>query len=303
VFAPTAVTLASFYATLESRGARVTWQTALERNTFGFYVLRSVTGNRDDAVRVNAEMVPALGPNTYSVLDEAGAAGNTYWLQEVELDGNVIDYGPVTARAALPGVTQPQPSQPALQPAPNGGVLNVPGGALAGGVPVAQPVLPALVAQPQAQPVVGQPQQPAVIPAVPAVIAPEMTQPQAQPAVEQPQQPVAQPEQPAKPMDVPQAQPAVEQLQQPVAQPAQPLPAATAMPVEQVVVGAETGVNVARGGQPAAAQLPASSTPAVEPVSTSQPINPLILAGAGVLALLSLGAAGVFIMRRRKTRE
>jgi uncharacterized repeat protein (TIGR01451 family) len=293
VFAPTAVTLASFYATLESRGARVTWQTALERNTFGFYVLRSVTGNRDDAVRVNAEMLAAIGPSTYSVVDEAGAAGNTYWLQEVELDGTVIDYGPVTAQAALPGVAQPRPSQPNVQPAPNGSVLSVPGGVLAGGVPVAQPVQPVPAAQPQAQPASEQPQQPAVIPAVPALIAPET----AQPVEGQPQQPVAQP------VSVPQAQPASEQPQQPVAQPAQPLPAATAMPVEQVVVGAQTGVNVARGGQPAAAQLPASSTQAVEPVSTSQPVNPLLPAGASVLALLGLGAAGVFIMRRRKTRE
>ncbi len=53
-YAPTAVTLASFTAKVEGRGVRVAWQTALERNTFGFYVLRSVTGNRDDAVQVNA---------------------------------------------------------------------------------------------------------------------------------------------------------------------------------------------------------------------------------------------------------
>lgn len=301
-FAPTAVTLASFYATAEGRGVRVTWQTALERNTFGFNVLRSVTGNRADATQVNAEMVIAAGPNTYSLVDEGGSVGNTYWLEEMELDGDRIDYGPVVAQAVLPGVTQPQPSQPnappALQPAPGGGGVNV----LGGGVPVAQPAVaqPAQpVAQPQAQPAA---QQPAVIPAVPAVIAPE-TQPQprpeAQPVAELPQQPIAQSVQPAS---EPQVQPAAEQPQPPVAQPAPAMPAATAPPVEQVVVGAETGVSVARGGQPAAVQLPASTTPAVEPVSETQPVNPLIPAGAGVLALLGLGAAGVFIMRRKRAQ-
>ncbi len=248
------------------------------------------------------------------MLDEAGSVGYSYWLEEIELDGDRIDYGPVVAQAVLPGVTQPQPSQPnvppVIQPAPSGGGVSVPGGVLAGGVPVAQPQQPvAQPAQAQPQPAAEQPQQPAVqpavIPAVPAVIAPEAqpAQPQAQPAAGQPQQPVAQPvAQAAQPANEPQAQPAAEQPQQPVVQPAQPMPAATAAPVDQVVVGAETGVNVARGGQPAAAQLPASSTPAVEAASEAQPINPLIPAGAGVLALLGLGAAGVYIMRRRKTQ-
>jgi uncharacterized repeat protein (TIGR01451 family) len=300
-FAPTAVTLSAFDATVENRGVRVTWQTALERNTFGFLVLRSMTGNRTDAVQVNAEPIVAVGPSTYSVMDEAGSAGATYWLQEIELDGDRIDYGPVVARAALPGVTQPQPNPNAggviaPQPAPNGGNAGV--GIAGGGVavqPQAQPAAP--VVQPQAQPAV---QQPAVLPAVPAVILPEPTaqpQPQSQPATQPQAQPAAAPTaQP--PVAEPQPQP-----QQPVAQPA-PAEAAPAPTAESVVVGAQTGVNVARGGQPAAAQLPASSAPAAETVqATPQPINPLLPAGAGLLALLGLSAAGALALRKRNRRK
>ena len=47
----TAVTLARFGAGVQSRGGvQVTWQTALERDTFGFNVWRSATGQRADAV-------------------------------------------------------------------------------------------------------------------------------------------------------------------------------------------------------------------------------------------------------------
>lgn len=120
---PTAVTLASFNVATASRGMQVTWRTALERNTFGFYVLRSATGNRADAVQVNAEMVVAAGPNTYSLLDESGSAGNAYWLQEVELDGTRHDYGPVIAQAPLPGAAASQPNPQPAMPAPVAGVL------------------------------------------------------------------------------------------------------------------------------------------------------------------------------------
>jgi uncharacterized repeat protein (TIGR01451 family) len=301
-FAPTAVTLVSFRAVVENRGVRVTWQTALERNTFGFYVLRSVTGNRDDAVQVNAEMVIATGPNTYSVVDEAGSAGNTYWLQEVELNGTRIDYGPVVAQASLPGVTRPQPSQPS-QPAPNAGVPSVGSVGVAGGGVAVQPqAQPAAPQQPEAQPAA---QGPAVIPAVPAVILPEPT---AQPPVAQPsviQQPQAQPvaEQPAQPAAQPQAQPVADQPQQPVAQPAQVAEAMPAPTAESVVVGAQTGVNVARGGQPAAAQLPASTTPAAETVeAVPQPINPLLPAALG-LGALGAAVAGAVALRKRGKRE
>lgn len=281
---PTAVTLASFNVATASRGMQVTWRTALERNTFGFYVLRSATGNRADAVQVNAEMVVAAGPNTYSLLDESGSAGNAYWLQEVELDGTRHDYGPVIAQAPLPGAAASQPNPQPVMPAP---VAGVPGGGVivpnTGSVPAPQPQM-----QPAAP-------EPAVIAAAPAVIAPEaQSQPAAQAGAEQSA---------SQPQPVPPAQAAIEPAAQAMAQPApEALPMPAAKPVEQVLVGAQTGIDVARGGQPASAQLPTTATQETVAAAQTTPMNPLAPLGAAVLALLGLGAAGVFVARRRRMK-
>jgi uncharacterized repeat protein (TIGR01451 family) len=312
---PTAVTLARFEANvLNGGGVQVVWETSLERDSFGFYVLRSVTGNRADAVRVNAEMMAAKGGNSltrYSVDDPAGGVNNTYWLEEVELSGATREYGPVKASAS---VIAPNPnSQPVVpQPsAPNAGV-----GVIGGGVPVAQPAVQQPVAQPAVQsqvqqPVVQLPAQPAVQPQVPqpaaqpaqapaAQPAQPVLQPEAQPAVQPTAQAVVQPVQPAADQQ-PVVQPQVQaQPAQPAAQPEQVSEQAT----EQVVVGAETGVNVARGGQPAMPKLPnATMTAEGVEAAASQPLNPLLPVGAGVLALLGLAAGAVALHKRSRRKS
>ncbi len=73
-------------------------------------------------------------------------------------------------------------------------------------------------------------------------------------------------------------------------------------PAEQVLVGAQTGIDVARGGQPASAQLPTTATQETVAAAQTAPMNPLVPLGAAVLALLGIGAAGVFVVRRRRMK-
>ncbi len=298
----TAVTLAAFTAELQNGGGvKVTWKTALESNTFGFYVLRSATGQRADAVKVSETMQTANGANnSYSLVDAKGQSNSQYWLQEIELSGALNEHGPikVTGAVALP---QPQP-QPQPQP-----VVNPVGGALVvgGGVPVA--ALQSPVSQPvSAQPAQPQSQQPAAQPAPqtnaaqPAVVSSPLNvpaQPQAQPpatsvttanaapAQPAPQANAAQPpaEQPAAVAEVQSAQPAQQAV---AAQPAKDLQA----------VGAQAAVGVARGGQPANA--PALTTTAQPASAQPMPWAPI----AAVLTLIGLGAAGALALYRKKAR-
>ena len=100
---PSAVTLSSFVVTPHSDGGmEVSWRTALERNTFGFSLLRSKTASVADAALVNTQIILAKGPSSYTVIDPQGVSGDSYWLRETELDGATNRYGPVVALSALP---------------------------------------------------------------------------------------------------------------------------------------------------------------------------------------------------------
>jgi uncharacterized repeat protein (TIGR01451 family) len=122
VLQPSAITLASFSATMEGGGVRLAWRTAMEHNTFGFFVLRSATGHRADAARVHAEIIPA-GNGNYALLDAVGALNSAYWLQEVELDGTMREEGPFRVTAAViaaPAQAVAAQPVPLAQPAPAG---------------------------------------------------------------------------------------------------------------------------------------------------------------------------------------
>ena len=97
-FAPDAVALMRFDATRTSNGVKVAWQTSSEVNTFGFALYRSETGNRNAAVLVTSELLPAKGRTggSYEVVDETAQAGKAYhyWLIESETTGRVNEYGP-----------------------------------------------------------------------------------------------------------------------------------------------------------------------------------------------------------------
>jgi hypothetical protein len=124
---PTAITLSSFTAALRPEGGmQVTWRTSLEQNTFGFYVLRSATGKLADAIKVNSDLMLAKGVGQYGLIDPQGTTNASYWLQEIELDGTTLVYGPATMSDATPP-TQAQPNVPMVVYA---------AGANPGGVPV-----------------------------------------------------------------------------------------------------------------------------------------------------------------------
>lgn len=97
---PTAIRLASFTAGWEGGALVVRWETTAEVRTQSFYLLRSSSVSRADAVRVTPERIPARGRGaggaTYTWADPAARQGVSYayWLVEVEQDGTEYVYGP-----------------------------------------------------------------------------------------------------------------------------------------------------------------------------------------------------------------
>jgi hypothetical protein len=102
---PTAVTLTRFTATWDGAAVRLEWATGAEVDTLGFHVYRSASGKRADAERVTPNLIQARGRGQggaeYGWTDTDVEAGTTYtyWLEEVEVGGEMNEYGPVTASA------------------------------------------------------------------------------------------------------------------------------------------------------------------------------------------------------------
>jgi hypothetical protein len=287
VLNPTGVHLAEFKATLTPAGVQVEWRTSMERDTFGFYVVRSMDGRRERSTRVNAELLPAQGTEggaRYSLIDKAGAVSATYWLEEVELSGNVVDYEPV--QVAADAVANP----PAL-PTPLPEWVK---GAIPGGIPVpvaaapANPVPNAPAALPQA-PAAG----PAILPPQPAVLLPPAAQARAEAPVGNVVATEAVAATPMPPMDPP--APAVPAPAQVAAQPA---PASG--PAAEVRVGAAQGaanaVEVPRSGETA----PARYTPPA-PGFLSMPSQAWLFFAMGLMSALCIaGAVGIYLRKWRR---
>jgi uncharacterized repeat protein (TIGR01451 family) len=105
---PTAIVLTSFTAQAIDGAIQVHWETAAEHNTWGFYLYRSDDEARDHAERVTPELILARGRSqgaTYDWTDSniVSGAAYTYWLQEVELDGTINEYGPARASTGPSG--------------------------------------------------------------------------------------------------------------------------------------------------------------------------------------------------------
>ncbi len=102
----TAIVLDSFTATVTPGGIEVRWVTSREVNTWGFHLLRSADGTRASAERVTSQLIPAQGRGqagaTYTWLDTSADPDGvyTYWLQEIETDGTVIEYDVATLAQA-----------------------------------------------------------------------------------------------------------------------------------------------------------------------------------------------------------
>jgi uncharacterized repeat protein (TIGR01451 family) len=107
---PTAVTLTSLTAGREGGLVVVRWTTSLELNTWGFHLYRSADGRRAGAERVTATIIRATGSgqggDSYSWVDSSAQPGvtYTYWLEEVELDGDRSEFGPVSTALRLGGL-------------------------------------------------------------------------------------------------------------------------------------------------------------------------------------------------------
>jgi uncharacterized repeat protein (TIGR01451 family) len=108
---PTAIELLRFRATPQQQGVLVEWVTGLELDSWGFHLLRSSDGTRQHAERITPELVLARGRGSggasYTWHDSSAQPGThyTYWLQEIELDGTIHEYGPTTTAGANPQTT------------------------------------------------------------------------------------------------------------------------------------------------------------------------------------------------------
>lgn len=85
---------------------QVTWSTETEMNTAGFNLYRGESAAGPFDVKINAQLIPPaddpLTGKDYTYLDKTALPGMTYYyqLQEVEKDGKVNTYGPISARAS-----------------------------------------------------------------------------------------------------------------------------------------------------------------------------------------------------------
>jgi uncharacterized repeat protein (TIGR01451 family) len=101
---PTAVALLYFRVTPLPDGMLVEWETAVEMNTYGFYVLRSANSDIEDARAIT--FIPASGHGqgggaVYRFKDVDIGEGQTltYWLADVDTDGRRTIHRPVTVVA------------------------------------------------------------------------------------------------------------------------------------------------------------------------------------------------------------
>jgi hypothetical protein len=99
---PTAVDLTFFTAQFKDTGVALHWATAAEYNILGFHLHRSATTDRAMAERVTNDLLPALGSGVsgaiYAWTDSSAQAGvaYSYWLEVVNVSGELEEYGPVT---------------------------------------------------------------------------------------------------------------------------------------------------------------------------------------------------------------
>jgi hypothetical protein len=84
---------------------RVEWSTETEMNTAGFNLYRGESADGPFDVKVNDQLIaPAADPLTggkYQYVDKTARAGVTYYyrLEEVERNGGVNSYGPISVQA------------------------------------------------------------------------------------------------------------------------------------------------------------------------------------------------------------
>ncbi len=99
---PTAITLLSFTAERQGSGVLLRWVTGSERDTVGFLLLRSTTGDRAGAMPIVTTPIPAQGSAgsgaSYQWFDRTAQAGVSYhyWLVEIEADGDQNEFSVIS---------------------------------------------------------------------------------------------------------------------------------------------------------------------------------------------------------------
>jgi hypothetical protein len=131
---PQAVTLLDFdVVVVDATTLRIVWSTASELNVIGFYVWRSENGDRSQGVLVTPDLIEPQGDllfgAEYEVIDGSLRPDTqySYWLQEIDWNGKVSEFGPVTVRTpGLPVDTPEDPGEPEDPGTPAG--VDRPGG-------------------------------------------------------------------------------------------------------------------------------------------------------------------------------
>ncbi|MBV7339341.1 hypothetical protein KFU94_66215 [Chloroflexi bacterium TSY] len=96
---PTAIELRRFSAHFYGENIMLQWETGTEYNTYGYHILRSRDDQRTLAVQRTTSIILAvdsISGASYRYVDTAVEPGQTYryWLQVVNLDGTIDEYGP-----------------------------------------------------------------------------------------------------------------------------------------------------------------------------------------------------------------
>lgn len=111
----TAVSGVTLQAAATATGVWVTWETGYEVDNLGFHVYRKVG---DDKVQITTSLVAGTAlltgagtamasGNTYAWFDAAGAAGDRYWVADIDIDPGQAPthHGPVSAQTATLAIT------------------------------------------------------------------------------------------------------------------------------------------------------------------------------------------------------
>ncbi len=110
----TSVELSSFAVSFSGFGGiEVAWNTSNEVNNLGFNVLRA---RREDGpfIKLNSELIPANESGNYSFVDRDFEVGVQYYylLEDVDLTGDVTEFGPVRLAISAPESFEVQQNYP-----------------------------------------------------------------------------------------------------------------------------------------------------------------------------------------------
>ncbi len=121
------VEFSAFNATfmVDQGNVLLNWTTETETDMMGYYVLRSETGNQDEAIRINPTIIEAANTSIetkYQLVDEINVeevapCAYTYWIEAIENNGYTMFHGPQNvlieeSKPEMPAFTQLEGAYP-----------------------------------------------------------------------------------------------------------------------------------------------------------------------------------------------